>query len=137
MHMYNHLVQIDHSNLSIIKSLHLIASVYDLNELRHSNAINPNNILSITEENWKILSPHYFSFIKWAANDKLMIRLYIGDADTPKLIEQTKNIQKIFQQFNINNQSKILKNFDHFDIVEELSNEQHEIVIDIINESKL
>lgn len=136
--MFDHLVRTAHPHVSIVKSLHLIAGVYDLGELRHSSDINPDNILSITDANCRKLSPYFFDYTAWKAitsGTDFIVHLYIGDTDAPKLAEHTHEMHSIFARNRCASQLIILNGFDHFNIVEQLSDGKHEIVAAIVSEA--
>lgn len=136
--MFDHLVRTAHPHVSIVRSIYLIAGVYDLSELRYSNAINPNNILSITDANCRKLSPYFFDYTAWTAitsGTEFIVHLYIGDSDAPNLANHTNEMHNILTRNRCANELIILNDFDHFNIVEQLSNGKHEIVAAIVSEA--
>lgn len=104
--------------------------------------VNPNNILSLDENNALRLSPMLFDFDRWAAaaasrSDATTIHMYVGTDDAPKLVGQAYCLERLLahQQYP-NYRLVMIENTDHFDIVENLSHADFSITKDIINEAK-
>lgn len=127
---------------SIVKSLYLISGIYDLSEARYVPTVNPNNILSLNDSNAVALSPIHFNFNRWvtAQSDYIIpaIYFYVAANDPPKLIEQSHFMNEMLTtQYHLSKCRFILmNNYDHFDIVEELSKSEYIITRTIIDETK-
>ncbi|XP_031622293.1 kynurenine formamidase [Contarinia nasturtii] len=141
--LYDNLVQQSPSLTSIVKSLYLISGVYDICELRYMPTVNPNNILSLDENNVLRLSPILFDFDKWITvaasegNSVTAIHMYVGSKDAPKLVGQSYCIERILAHYLYPKFRLIMiETTDHFDIVENLSQANFLITKDIINEAK-
>lgn len=137
--LYDKLVQ--SALTTIVKSLYLIAGVYDLSEIRYMPTPNPNNILSLNDANVMKLSPITFNFNEWVkvqTNTSITaIYLFIGTNEAPKLIEQTKQMDKLLSMHQWPKLQLIEMNgYDHFNIVEDLSKPEFQIVQIIIDEAK-
>lgn len=121
------------TKLSIIKSLYLISGVYDVNELRYTKSVNENNILKINDTNCQQLSPLYFDFTQWTKYN-VKIYLFIGNDDTPKLLDHSNRLHQLLQQNKCVSHLHQLDNYDHFHIVEELCRSDFIITKSIIND---
>lgn len=116
-----------------IDSIYLISGVYDLKELQYTNN-NENNILSIDNSNVDQLSPLKFDFTgQWSKQD-ININIYVGQYDSPTFIRQSMELSLRFSNgFKVDFQ--LLKDYDHFEIVEDLSEKSYEITTSIITSS--
>lgn len=115
-----------------IHSIYLISGVYDLNELQYTNN-NENNMLSINDSNVDLLSPLKFDFTEWSKHN-VNINIYVGQYDSPTFIRQSMELFLRFSNgFEID--FKLLKEYDHFEIVEHLSQKTYEITRSIIGSS--
>lgn len=116
--------------------------------------VNPNNILSLDENNVLRLSPILFEFDKWvtattaaaAASSTqnatpataTAIHLFVGTNDAPKLVGQSYCLERLLAFNRYPNYDLVLiENIDHFDIVENLSRADFLITKKIIDEAKL
>ncbi|XP_055319834.1 kynurenine formamidase isoform X2 [Sitodiplosis mosellana] len=141
--LFDNLVKQSPPLTPIVKSLYLISGVYDVFELQYMPTVNPNNILSLDENNVLRLSPMLFDFDKWAAvaaaarSDATAIHLYVGTDDAPKLVGQSYCLERLLAHHQYPNYRLVMiENTDHFDIVENLSHADFAITKDIINEAK-
>lgn len=146
--LFDKLVQQSPSLTSIVKSLYLISGVYDVSEARYMPTVNPNNILSLDENNVLRLSPILFEFDKWAAvatrnaatatAAATAIHMFVGTNDAPKLVGQAYCLERLlaFNRYP-NYDLVVMENIDHFDIVENLSKADFLITKKIIDEAKL
>lgn len=139
--LYNGLVQQAPLSMSIVKSLYLIAGVYDLSEIRFMPGVNPNNILSLDDRNVLKLSPIAFDYDKWTElqtnASTTAIHLFIGTNDAPKLIEHSHQLDKLLTTTKMPDHHLIVMNdYDHFNIVEDLSQSEFLITKMIIDEAK-
>lgn len=137
--LFNNLVQQSNALMSIVKSLYLISGVYDLREVRFMPTANPNNILSLTDDNALKLSPICFDYDKWTkSNAMTTIHLFIGSNDAPKLIEHSNTLNELLDAHQLkNHRLLVLDGYDHFNIVEDLAKADFTITKAIIDESKL
>lgn len=106
-------------------SNYFISGVYYLDELRHLNAANENNILSLNDDNWKKLSPLFYDFSHLKrANIKNFV--LVGAHESKKFQEHsTKFANESLKGTDV--QLKILENLDHFDIVEKLAESDYDM----------
>lgn len=93
----------------------LISGVYYCDELRHLNAANEKNILSLNEENFRELSPQYKNF-DYFDDFNVKAHIFVGEFESQKFIQHSK----LFAEGPL---KKYVENFkvvgcDHFDIVE-------------------
>lgn len=133
---------------SIVKSLYLISGIYDVCEIRNMPMVNPNNILSLDENNVLRLSPILFEFDKWAAaaaiqNDAMTIstataiHLFVAANDAPKIVGQSYCLERLLASIRYPNYHLVLvENTDHFDIAENLSKPDFFITKQIISEAR-
>lgn len=142
--LFDNLVKQSPPLTPIVKSLYLISGVYDVSELRYMPTVNPNNILSLDENNVLRLSPMLFDFDKWVAaaaaarNDGTAIHLYVATNDAPKLIGQSYCLERLLAHHQYRNYRLVMiENVDHFNIVENLCDADFSITKDIIDEAKL
>lgn len=150
--LFDGLVQQSPPLTSIVKSLYLISGIYDVSEVRYMPTVNPNNILSLDENNVLRLSPILFEFDKWAAAARngttststpttataTSIHLFVGTNDAPKLVAQSYCLERLlaFNRYP-NYELVVMENIDHFDIVENLSKADFFITKKIIDDAKL
>lgn len=107
-----------------------ISGVYYLDELRHLKAANENNVLSLTNENWKRLSPLFFDF-SHLVGENIKNYVLVGDHESKKFQEHsTKFANDTLKETNV--ELKIMKDIDHFDIVEKLVDSEYELTILIL-----
>ncbi len=115
-----------------IDSIYLISGIYDLNELQYTNN-NENNILSINSSNVDRLSPLKFDFIEWQKHH-IDINIYVGQYESPTFIRQSLELYlRLPADDDIHFQ--LLPEYDHFEIVEHLSQESYEITKRIVGRS--
>ncbi|XP_055388107.1 kynurenine formamidase [Condylostylus longicornis] len=115
-------------NLDLIKSIFLISGVYDLTKLYKTEAVNPNNILNLDKRIAKILSPKFTNFqILRDYFNHMQFHILAAENDSPAFIEQSEDFYQRLNKYGYNSFLKIFENYDHFDIVEELRDEEFEI----------
>lgn len=114
-----------------IDSIYLISGVYDLNDLQHTT-VNQDNILSINSSNVNQLSPLKFDFTEWQKHH-ININIYVGQYETPTFIKQS---MELFLRFTNGFRVRLqfVQDHDHFNIVEDLSQESYELTKDIMSE---
>lgn len=115
-----------------IHSIYLVSGVYDLNELQYTNN-NENNILSINSENVNQLSPIKFDFTEWQKHS-IETNIYVGQYDSPTFIRHSLELY-----LRLSNASSVhmqlIQDYDHFEIVEDLSLESYLITRHLIGAS--
>lgn len=117
----------------MVKSLHLICGVYDVSELRHTDTVNANNILQIADDNCKKLSPLFFNFGLWTT-DAVRIHIYAAQFDCIKLLEHAQRLHATLERNACTSRYVLMMGLDHFDIVETLTEADHQINETIVNE---
>lgn len=105
---------------------YFISGVYDLSELRILKAANENNILSLDDSNHRQLSPQFFDF-NFLQSHNMKNFVFAGEYESSKFKEQSENFAKIALKGIQNVKFEIIKDRDHFDIVEKLSENDYEI----------
>lgn len=113
----------------LLKAFFLISGVYDLTEL-YETSVNKDNIFAINEKSAKDLSPVYDSFAH-LKNYDFEIRIYVGEYDTDTFIEQSQDLAAKLKVDGANTVYRILYDFDHFNIVEDLALDWFYITKDI------
>jgi arylformamidase len=113
---------------------YFISGVYDLTELRHLKAANENNILSLDDNNYRQLSPQFNDFSHLLTRN-ITHFICVGEFESEKFKEQSKDFaEKTFK--NIQNvKYKVIKDRDHFDIVEKLLESDYELTKLILSNS--
>lgn len=124
--------------MGIVKSAFLISGVFDLSELRFTTTANANNILQLSDDNYRKLSPVFFVFEPWTRSlNHMSVYFYVGDSDAPKLIEQSHEMYSVLKQHRCNSHLHVLETYDHFNIVEQLAHSDFVITQTIISEANL
>jgi len=113
-----------------IHALYLLSGIYDLTELQHTS-INQDNILSIDVNYVDELSPLKFDFKKWS-KQRFVVKVYVAEHDSPTFINQSYDLSGRLQEEKLEVKHRLIKNCDHFDIVEKLSDRSFEISQDLI-----
>lgn len=112
---------------------YFISGIYFLNELRHLQTSNANNILSLNDNNWKKLSPQFYDF-SHLKSEKVKNYVLVGGDESNKFIEHSRKFaDEALKQTKV--QLMIMQNYDHFDIVEKLSESNYEFTKLIIENS--
>ncbi|XP_055849412.1 kynurenine formamidase [Episyrphus balteatus] len=117
---------LDLPNANLIKDIFLISGIYDLREMRQTNAANPNNVLSLDEESAKRLSPALLEFSKSAVNIK--IHVIFGEHDSEVFKKQSTEFFKQLEKQNLALEYSEVMDHDHFTIIEELRNSESSIM---------
>lgn len=124
-HLIANLLQKDCLNLpnaNLIKNLFLISGIYDLRDLRKTQAVNPNNILSLDEKSAEKLSPILFEFCGVAA--EIQICIISGEHDSGAFRQQSRNFFDKLKSNDFRVKFEMLTGYDHFTIIEELRNDE-------------
>lgn len=116
-----HLTQTDSLSLERIQHIFLVSGIYDLRDLVRHSIINPNNILGLTDESAEQLSPLIaFDFDVWSEHS-MEIHLVVAENDSLTFRKQSKCLYEKFKMSGVQADSSVLNGCDHFDIVEQLS----------------
>lgn len=116
-----------------IDSIFLISGVYDLSELQFTNN-NEHNILSINNDNVDRLSPLKFDFTEWSSQH-INIGIFVGQFESPTFIRQSVELYLKFSNVTSRVDIQVFQDYDHFQIVEDLSLETYGLVKQIIGSS--
>lgn len=114
---------------NLLKDVYLISGVYNVQELRYTNSVNRDNLLGITNSNARKLSPLYakYDHLRSLA-DRLRFHVYAGQHDSDVFRAMSSQMNDHLASFGLKSDFNILPNLDHFDIVENLSNEDHPLM---------
>lgn len=132
--LYNELLKSSNKIiLSSIKSLHLISGIYDLSQCRRTTEVNEHNKLAINDSNvCQLLSPMHFDFTLWQ-KFSIHIEIYVAENDSITFRMQSESFWKRLQiDYNLSCEFLTITKCDHFDIVENLSDNSYQITKAII-----
>lgn len=122
--------------IGLIRTVYPISGVFDLTELRFTDVANPNNILGLHDSNVIEYSPMFYDFSKWDSVP-VRIKLFVGEYETPRFIQQSSDFQKQVTTGCASADKctiRLIPNYDHFNIVSDLSKAMFEITKTIIND---
>lgn len=142
MALFDKLIEETPSLTSMIKSMYLFCGSYDTVEIRISPYINVNNIFALDEDGALRLSSYLYDFQKWIETVKqndtpTALHLYSVEYDAPKLVGQTYCMERVLGLYGYPNyELQMVKESDHFQIVENLSKPDFFITKQIISEAK-
>lgn len=108
-------------------STFLISGVYDLNELRHLKVANEGNILSLTDDNVRQLSPQFHNFDHLQGQQNFKMNILVGEHESEKFKQQAKGFAEKFNELSFVTH-EVLPGLDHFDIVEKLAESDYELL---------
>lgn len=111
----------------LIKGAFLISGVYDLIPLLSTDV---NDALKLDIGTARQLSPMSQQFME---NRKMKVFVIVGESDTPAFKQQAELFHRRIHGQGIKSQFIMVKEVDHFDIVEQLNNENYEITRLIIS----
>lgn len=116
----------------LIKNIYLISGVYDVSELRNTQAANRDNLLSITDDNVAELSPikHSFDHLKGSS---ITFDVYVGGEESPTIQRQSREFVAHLKQAKVHANYHLMSDLDHFSIVEKLSEINYDITQTIIS----
>lgn len=117
--------------LSLISAIFLISGLYDLRNLHKTN-INKLNILGLTEEIEISLSPILKNYLH-LKQFYIQFFIYVAENDTPTFVKQSFEFHHLLSRFNLKSEIFVIKDCDHFDIVENLMQCDYEITINILH----
>lgn len=117
----------------LLKALYLLGGIYDLTEARLCDDVNKDNLLSLTDENVKMLSPllQDYNHLK---DEDIKISIVIGEFDALGLIQQGLMLFAKLTNEGVNTEVVTAKSFDHFDLVAKLREPDCFLTKQIINE---
>lgn len=117
---------------NLLKHIYLISGVYDVSELRKTEAVNRENLLSITEDNVSELSPVKKNFTHLQKYN-LVFDAYVGGDESPTLQKQTREFVAHLKKEKLHANFHLMEGLDHFNVVEKLSEINYDITQTIIN----
>lgn len=117
----------------LIKSVYLFSGIFDLVELKDTERMNANNMLSLNDENVKDLSPIYFNY-KVLSESNITVKVFVAENDSKTFIKQSKGLAEVLKKFNAKVSYDLIENCDHFDIVENLSDSNFVVTKKIIED---
>lgn len=117
---------------SLIKNVYLISGIYDVSELRKTKGVNPDNLLSITDDNVDKLSPIKQKFDQLKQFKGIQFDAFVGSDESPTLLRQSREFVALLKQTKIPANFHLMDGQDHFSIVEKLSEINYEITEMII-----
>ncbi|EDV32192.1 uncharacterized protein Dana_GF15705, isoform D [Drosophila ananassae] len=111
----------------MVSSIIFISGIYDLREIWNLESVNPKNILGITHAQAEALSP-----ILWEYNDVDFwtftgMHVIVAEHESVTFIEQSRRFAESLRHQGFKTNFKIFKKYDHFDIIEETSDDKSEI----------
>ncbi|XP_037910103.1 kynurenine formamidase-like isoform X2 [Hermetia illucens] len=111
--------------INLVKSLYLVAGIYDLRVLINSS-VNTNNDLTLDESNVQQLSPMLidYSHLKGL---KLKINVVAAEFDSPLFVEQSQGMNKQLEKFQIDSKYKLISGVDHFEVMESFGKNNFEL----------
>ncbi|XP_065200441.1 kynurenine formamidase [Planococcus citri] len=115
------------SNLNIA-GLILISGIYNLEPLIRTTI---NEKLNINNENYRSLSP--LLRLPKSINQNIRISIFIAEYDSPAFHTQSENFKREVEKLHSNVELNVIKNTDHFTIVENLKNTDFILTKTIIN----
>lgn len=119
----------------LLKNVYLISGVYDVSELRKTEIVNRENLLSITD-NVSELSPVKQNFTHLQKHN-VTFDAFVGSEESPTLQKQTREFVAHLKMAKLHANYHLLDGLDHFNIVEKLSEINYEITQKIINNLNL
>lgn len=120
---------------NLIKGIYVFSGIFDLIELKDTPCMNGNNILSLSDENVKELSPIYFNY-KLLSESDIYVKIFVAENDSQTFIKQSRGLNDVLIKFNVKHSFNFIKNCDHFDIVENLSDLNFFVTKKIIEDLK-
>lgn len=112
-----------------VKHIFLLCGLFDLTDVPKTLF---NKKLKLTFKSAAAVSPLLFDYSDWKKLD-VKIYVYAVENDSPTFIRQNKQLFLILKNlYNLKCSYKLMKGFDHFNIVEEIVNPLHGLTIDIL-----
>ncbi|KAL7047430.1 hypothetical protein ACKWTF_002903 [Chironomus riparius] len=116
----------------LLKHVYLISGVYDVSELRNTEILNRENLLSITDENVVQLSPVKLDF-KHLSKYDIVVDAFVGSDESPAFQKQSREFIAHLKQAKLQANYHLMEGLDHYNIVEKLSENTYEITEKVIN----
>lgn len=116
----------------LLKHVYLISGVYDVSELRNTEVLNRENLLSITDENVEQLSPVKLDF-KHLNKYDIVFDAYVGSDESPAFQKQSREFVAHLKKEKLQANYHLMDGLDHYNIVEKLSENTYEITEKVIN----
>ncbi|GJQ73028.1 hypothetical protein Trydic_g1662 [Trypoxylus dichotomus] len=113
----------------ILKSIFLIGGIYNLIPLVKTTMNEP---LKLTAEDAESLSPMFWNFEAIAENSPKFF-LIVSENDSPAFVKQTQLFSDNLKKQRIQYEYILLKELDHFDIMERMIDKDYDIVKFIVN----
>lgn len=119
-------------HLDLLKALYLFGGVYDLSEARHTEEANKDNLLGITDENLKKVSPLLDDYEDLEDVDT-RICVIVGEHDAEEFVRQGQLLFAKLTAQGANTEIVEAKSLDHFDIVTKLREDDCFLTKTIVN----
>lgn len=119
----------------LLKNIYLISGIFDVSELRNTEVLNLENLLSITDENVQQLSPVKLDF-KHLTKYDLVFDAYVGSDESPTFQKQSREFVAHLKKEKLHANYHLMEGLDHYSIVEKLSEISYEITQKVINDVK-
>lgn len=120
---------------NLLKNVYLISGIFDVSELRKTDAVNRENLLSITDDNVNELSPVKGNFTH-LQKYSLVVDAFVGGDESPTIQKQSREFIAHLKKEKLQANFNLIEGLDHFYIVEKLSEINYEISQKIINNFK-
>lgn len=117
---------------NLLKHIYLISGIYDVSELRNTKAVNRENLLSITDDNVNELSPLKQNFAHLKKYD-IVFDAYVGGDESPTIQKQSREFVAHLKMEKLHANYHAMEGYDHFNVVEKLSEIDYDITQKIIN----
>lgn len=111
-------------SFELFDCFYFISGVYCLKELRNTESVNKDNLLSISDENVEQLSPMCLEY-GHLAESKIKLYIIVGENDPPTFIQQTNEFHGKLSDLKAKSEQILVNEVDHFDIVEKLCHENY------------
>lgn len=107
---------------NILKGVILISGIYDLIPLTKTRV---NEILQLDTAGARKLSPLYQPFL---ASQGIVFFIIVGENESPAFVEQSEAFHRKLKGLGYKSEFIVVKEVDHFDIAEQLNEENYEII---------
>ncbi|KAK4881597.1 hypothetical protein RN001_004916 [Aquatica leii] len=106
----------------ILKGVFLLSGIYDLIPLTKTRA---NDALQLDSSTARKLSPLYQPFV---ASQDILFFIIVGENESPAFVEQSESFYRKLKGLGYKSELIVVKEVDHFDIAEQLNEENYEII---------
>lgn len=124
-HLLAMLLNEDFQGHSLIKNYFLISGIYDLREIWKNPAMDENEQLKLNEEDVELLSPVLFK--EFCKAHKPLLHILYAENDSDSFKGQSVAFRKHVENVGFEVLEKQFDDWDHFEIVEELSRKESRI----------